>query len=259
MARRKPRILEKFEFEEAAQAYLRSLPLEHFMESVPQAHQRKITVASLDLVHARRPDVQVFNELLVQYRFGDPPVLRQVVPDNMVVVHPEPIEATSSFNLPLQPVKPVWMLEYVSNNNKRKDYEDSFQKYEQELKIPFYLIYYPDNEELSLYHLRRGRYRSVLANEQRRHPIEELGVEVAVLDGWVRYWSEGELLPLPAELQDQLDETRKLLDQERRRATAAQRRADKAERRAEQEHLARLQLEQEVARLRAQLGQPPTS
>ena len=37
---------------EAAQEYLRSLPLEHFMESTPQAHQREITLASLALVHA---------------------------------------------------------------------------------------------------------------------------------------------------------------------------------------------------------------
>ena len=63
----RPPILLRIEYEEAAEAYLRSLPLEHFMESTAQATQRKITLESLDLVQARRPDVQVFNELLVQY------------------------------------------------------------------------------------------------------------------------------------------------------------------------------------------------
>ena len=38
----KPRVAEYFEFEEAAQAYLRSLPPEHFMEATDHAHQRKI-------------------------------------------------------------------------------------------------------------------------------------------------------------------------------------------------------------------------
>lgn len=62
-----PRILLRLKYEEAAQAYLRSLPLEHFMESTPQATQRQITLESFDLVKPHRPDLHVFNELLVQY------------------------------------------------------------------------------------------------------------------------------------------------------------------------------------------------
>jgi hypothetical protein len=58
-------ILEATFFAEV-QAYLRSLPLEHFMESIAQSTQRKITVQSLDLLESRRPEVQVFSELLVQ-------------------------------------------------------------------------------------------------------------------------------------------------------------------------------------------------
>src|SRR4051794_21352645 len=96
----------KLIYEMAEQRYLRSLPPEHFMEATPQATQRKITLESFDLVHAARPDVQCFNELLVQYPGPDEFTTRGVVPDNMVVVHPEPIAAVGSFNTPLQPVKP---------------------------------------------------------------------------------------------------------------------------------------------------------
>src|SRR5437879_11053409 len=113
MASARPRALIAVAYEEAAQAYLRSLPLEHFMEPTSQATQRKITLESLDLVQARRPDVQVFNELLVQYP-RPRKKLGQVVPDNMVVIHSEPIKADGSYDLPLQPVRPFWMLEYVS-------------------------------------------------------------------------------------------------------------------------------------------------
>ena len=63
MSTNKPRSLLRIEYEEAAEAYLRSLPLEHFMEATAQATQRKITLESLDLVQARRPEVRVFNEL----------------------------------------------------------------------------------------------------------------------------------------------------------------------------------------------------
>ena len=89
------------DYERAAWEYCRSLPLEHFMEAKPQAVQREITLESLALLRAQRPDVQVFNEMLVQYPLEGG--LGQVVPDNMVVVSKEPTRAEGSFNLPFEP------------------------------------------------------------------------------------------------------------------------------------------------------------
>src|SRR5437879_1686607 len=94
---------------QAALDYLHSLPLEHFMESTPHATQREITLESLALVKARRSDVHVFNELLVQYPRPRRKKLGQVVPDNMVVIHPGPIDAGLSYNMPLLPAAPFWM------------------------------------------------------------------------------------------------------------------------------------------------------
>src|SRR5438477_6327432 len=128
-----PRAIQEVAYERWAQEYLRNLPPEHFMEATAQATQRKITLESLDLVTARRPDVHVFNELLVQYPRPGQRKPGQVVPDNMVVISDQPLEAQTSYNLPLEPVGPFWVLEYVSKNNKRKDYEDNFDRYEQEL------------------------------------------------------------------------------------------------------------------------------
>jgi Uma2 family endonuclease len=257
MASTKPRAILEVAYEEAAQAYLRSLPPEHFMEATAQATQRKITWDSLDLVHARRPAVQVFNELLVQYprpgrhRFG------QVVPDNMVVVCDQPIRADTSFNVPLEPARPFWMLEYVSKHNKRKDYEDSFDKYERDLKVPYYLIFYPDTQDLTLYRHTKRKYAAVPPNEQGRHPIPELEMEVGLLDGWVRFWYQGQLLPLPADLQRDLDEARKEAVAARRIAEQAQGRAEREKRRADREQAARRALEQELAELRARLASGP--
>src|SRR5438874_434765 len=116
-----PRILLEIRYYEAAQEYLRKLPPEHFMEATPQATQRKITLESLDLVQARRPEVQVFNELLVQYPLPRRKRPGQVVPDNMIVIHDKPIKADGSYDVPLQPAPPFCMLEYVSKSNRRKD------------------------------------------------------------------------------------------------------------------------------------------
>lgn len=244
----KPRPLLRREYEEAADMYLRSLPLEHFMEAIAQGKQREITLASLALVKARRRDMYVFNELLVQYPLRGKPQFGQVVPDNMVVLCDEEIEANGSYDLPFQPAGPFWMLEYVSKYNKRKDYEDNMRKYERELKVPYYLLFYPDARELTLFHLKSRKYCSVKPNAHGRYAIKELEVEVALLEDWVRYWHRGELLPLPAELHRDLDETRRQLRRVKRRA-------EKETRRAEEERQARLAAEQEVLRLRAELEQ----
>lgn len=204
-------------YERAEQRYLRSLPLEHFMESTTQATQRKITVESFDLVHVSRPDVQCFNELLVQYpRPGeDPDEPGQVVPDNMVVIHPRPIVAEGSFMTPLQPVLPFLVIEYVSKASARKDSEVSYRKYERELKVPYYLLFYPDADELTLFRLGEMHYSTVRPNPFGRYPIPELELEVALLGGWVRYWFRGELLPLPGDLLRERDNALQQLDAER--------------------------------------------
>jgi Uma2 family endonuclease len=241
MATHLPRAIQELAYEREAQAYLRSLPPEHFMEATAQATQRKITLESLDLVTARRPEVRVFNELLVQYPRRGRRKLGQVVPDNMVVLTTEPIRAGSSYNVPLEPAPPFWVLEYVSKGHERKDYEDSFRKYERELKVPYYLIFYPDTQDLTLYRHNRRKYVSVKPNQHGRYPIAQLDLEMGLHDGWVRYWYEGELLPLPADLQRELDQARRQAAAEKQRADELQQRLEEAER--------------QLAELRARLGQ----
>jgi hypothetical protein len=190
---------------------------------------------SLALVNAQCPEVQYFNELLVQYPLGPQRRIQQVVPDNMVVRCETPIRASGSFDLPLQPVGPFLVLEYVSKHNRRKDYEESFRKYERELKVPYYLLFYPDAQELTLFKLRARKYGSVRANAAGRHAIPELEIEVAILDGWVRYWFRGQLLPLPAELLSALDETRRQMQQLRSELEQARAQAERARAQAETE------------------------
>jgi hypothetical protein len=74
----------------------------------------------------------------------------------------------------------------------------------------------------------------------------------------VRFWFRGELLPLPAELQQELDETRRQLAEARQLAEEQTRRAEEQTRRAEEESQGRLAAEAEIARLRAELEQRGT-
>jgi hypothetical protein len=166
--------------------------------------------------------VHVFNELLVQYPRGKGKPLGQVVPDNMVVVHPKPIKAEGSYDVPLQPARPFWVLEYVSKSNRRKDYDENMRKYEHELKVPYYLLFVPDEQELTLYRYGDRRYASVKPDSKGRHAIPELDLAVGIHGGWVRYWYKGQLRPLPADLQESLDEAMRRLAEMTRRAVAAE-------------------------------------
>jgi Uma2 family endonuclease len=255
----KPRILMHLEYEEAAQAYLRSLPPEHFMEATPQATQRKITLESLDLVQARRPEIQVFNELLVQYALkpGGKPL--QVVPDNLIVVWHESLKALTSYNVPLQPVGPTCVMEYVSKGSKRKDYDDNMRRYERELKVPYYLLFYPDDQELTVFRHNKRKYVSIKPNEHGRLAIPDLELEVALREEWVRYWFRGELLPLPADLQRDLDQTRRKLQEAEVQLEQAKTQLDAKTSQLDEERRARLAVEEELARLRAQLQKPGKS
>jgi Uma2 family endonuclease len=244
-----PRALQEISYERWAQEYLRNLPLEHFMESIAQGKQREITMGSLALVRVHRPDLHYFNELLIQYRLRGRRKPGQVVSDNMVVLTEEEIRAETSYNVPLEPAPPFWVMEYVSKNNKRKDYEDSFAKYERDLKVLYYLIFYPDNQELTLYRHNKRKYVSVKPNRHGRYAVPELDIEVALLDGWVRFWYKGELLPLPAELQRQLDDVKHQANADKRRADEEKRRADDLQQRLEA-------VERELARLRARPEKP---
>jgi len=67
-----------------------------------------------------------------------------VVPDNMVVIWPEPLTGLKAFHTPLQPVLPTMVMEYVSESNKRKDYDDNFRRYRDDLHVPYYLLFDPE-------------------------------------------------------------------------------------------------------------------
>jgi Uma2 family endonuclease len=202
------------DYERDAREYLASLPLEHFMESTLQSGQRAITVAGFSLMKLRRPGFHFFSELLVHVRKDDT-VLR-VVPDNMVVLGELDDLPRTSYPLDLEPCPLFWVLEYVSESNRRKDYRDNFEKYEGDLKVPCYLIFDPEEQELLLYRHSGTRYLPVEPNEHGRLAVPELEMEVALLDGWARFWHRGELLPVPTEMQGQLDELRRQAEADRK-------------------------------------------
>jgi Uma2 family endonuclease len=242
------------EADEDAEAYLRSLPLEHFVESPAQATQRQITVNSFDRIARARPDVQCFSELLLQYPRPGRTRLGRVVPDNVVFTHPGPLRVPRSYDLRTQPARPLLACEYVSKGNRRKDYEDNYYIYQDDLRVPYYLQFYPDADELTVFRLAAGRYEAVRPNEAGRLAVPELELEVGLAGPWARFWFRGALVPLPADLEDRIEEVEHQLAAERTARLAAERERDAERQRAEVERQARLAAEAELARLRDELA-----
>lgn len=213
VASRNP-IADEIYYNDAAREYMARLPLEHFMESPETGTQRRITLASFDLIQAARPDVHCFNELLIQYPAGDIRAIQRVVPDNLIVVADGRIRATISFNTPFEKCRPLMAMEYVSEGNARKDYVDNMRRYQDDLKIPYYLLFEPHKRELVVFKLgpRKKEYVSVKPNRHDRLDVPELELELGMIDDWVRFWFRGELLPLSAELAAELRAARRQLE-----------------------------------------------
>lgn len=195
------------EYARAAADYLANETVHDMSESTPSFLQRGITVSSLDALRAsHRPEVQTYGELLVQFPTEDGPGL--VVPDNFVMLDPSPMRTLSSF-IATETERPFWVIEYVSPASEHKDYEVSFEKYEQQLKTPYYLSFDPLKQDLRLLQHNGVKYEPVEPNAEGRMAIRELDLEIGLLDGWVRYWHRGKLLEIPKEM------TRRIADQER--------------------------------------------
>ena len=194
------------EYDRMAYEYMASLPPEHFMERSDHARQRDITVASFDCIASERPDIQLFSELLVQYPRPGQRRNGQVVPDNMVIVDSKKISSLISFTVAHEGTRPFMVLEYVSPSaeSQRKDYEDSYLKYERELRIPYYLIFDLEEQKLEVFRHNGQIYEAVKADSKGRYAIPELETDVALEDEWVRYWFRGQLQPVTRELNSEL-------------------------------------------------------
>jgi hypothetical protein len=53
----------------------------------------------------------------------------------------------------------------------------------------------------------------VKPNAAGRFEVPELEIEVALLDGWVRFWYQGKLLPLPGEMLHELDAAKSRIEE----------------------------------------------
>lgn len=212
------------------------------MESQINAEQRWDTICTLR-DRLRDEDIYVWGDLFLYYQRGNPQAV--VGPDVFAVPgvgkHPR-----ATYLLWEEVVAPGFVLEITSPTTHRQDTGFKRDLYAS-LGVLEYFLYDPFGRllrpRLQGYRLQEGRYRPLAASPAGRLRSEVLGLELGVHDDWLRVWDDDQKAWLP-KFTDAADAARMAQAQ----AAQAQAQAQIAEART-------VELEAEVARLRALLQQ----
>lgn len=190
-------IVSEEEFDRAEQEFFRAETLEDMSESEWSFIQRLITVEAFNLLKLWHfPSLYFCGEMLVMERVAGRMV--RVVPDNFVSLD-GPGNVKSSYRLNASR-RLFWVLEYVSESTPNKDYKESFQKYEKQLRVPYCTMFEPISKDLQMHHHNGVTYDQMQPDALGRYFIPELELKVGLQNGWLRFWHREELLPSPQEL-----------------------------------------------------------
>lgn len=161
--------------------------------------QRELTGWAFAVLRAERPDVQLFTDRVIQFESPGEKHPGQLGPDHFVAVHPTPLDRRGGYNIPYEPVRPLLVMNYVDAPGRKFDAVRR-EMCERDLAVRYYLRFDLTGRDLTLFRLADGFYRADRANPAGRLAVPELELEVALLDGWVRFWFRGELLPRPEDI-----------------------------------------------------------
>lgn len=144
-------------------------------------------------------------------------------------------------------------LEITHLGDRQKDMAENVVDYAR-LGIPEYFIYDPLRQQVLGYRLPASGARRYQPIPSRGGLLKSqvLGLDLAIAEGKLRFFSSGALVPEAHEL---LDRVNAMLDERQERLAEAERRLAEAERRLAEEIGARAALEAKVAELLARLGE----
>ena len=217
-------------------------------------------ISTLDRYFADRPDVYVSGNLFLYYEEGNP---RAAVSPDTLVVFGVPKGRRDTFKVWEEGGHlPSAVFEITSRKTRREDLYHKHDLY-QRLGVPEYFLY----DVLADYLRPKVRgYRLVGAGYQAIEPEADgsllsttLGVRLRLVDGWLRFFDAASGAELFSKEEQGERDAQRADDAEERAAAAEERatvvtaQADQLAARAEAETAARRQLEEEIARLHAQL------
>jgi len=148
---------------------------------------------------AGRGDVYVSGNNFVYYRRGDP---RGVVSPDVYVVRGVPQRLRPTFKVWEEGgARPCFALEVTSHTTRENDLGEKMMRYRDDLRVAEYFLFDLTGdwipEHLRAYRLEGGEYRRLTPGDGGRVMSEQLGLELARVDGHLRFYLPGAALPLP--------------------------------------------------------------
>lgn len=186
-------------------------PVENFFE-FPQCIL--LTDCLLPILRSLHPDGRfaIGQNSGIYWEYTDPPLDGCKAPDWFYVpgVPPSIVEGhyRRSYVLWQEKTSPSLIIEIASGDGSEENdttpRKGKFWVYEQMVRAPYYAIFVPDTQELSVHHLVDGHYQRQEPNEQGRYPMPPLGVALGLWTGqfqnntgtWLR-WFDAQGRPLP--------------------------------------------------------------
>jgi len=149
------------------------------------------------------PDVYVSGNNFIYYTKGEP---QDVVSPDCYVVRGVEKRRRRTFKVwEENAARPSFVLEVTSRSTRREDMGDKMAKYRDDLGVREYFIFDPFAEwipeKLRGYTLRKGVYEPLNPAKNGRIPSRELGLEVAVSGGHLRFFEPKARAPLPTRLE----------------------------------------------------------
>lgn len=182
-----------------------------------QEHPQSVllTTTLLPVLQVVQPDGRyaIGQDSGIYWRMTQPPELPErgsEAPDWFLVLDVPPLldgRFRRSYVLWQELIAPLIILEFVSGDGSeerdRRPGIGKFWIYERAIRPAYYGIYEVNPGRIEMHQLVRNRFRPLSANPQGRYPIEELGVELGLWQGyyfnaevpWMRWWdAKGPLL-----------------------------------------------------------------
>ncbi|MDZ8223105.1 Uma2 family endonuclease [Nostoc sp. ChiVER01] len=139
---------------------------------------------------------------------------------------------------------PNVILEILSDSTANTDKDLKKKIYQDTFRTPDYFWFDPYTQEFAGFHLVDGEYQPLQASEQGYLWSHQLGLNLGVYEGLLRFFTrDGQLVPTPEETADQIQQ----------KAEQAEQKAEQAEQKAEQAEQKAEQAEQKAERLAAKL------
>jgi len=221
-------------------------PVDNFFEH-PQAII--LTESLVPFLRRRCPDgryaIGQSSGIYWRWRANEPPLDACKAPDWYLVLDVPPMldgQYRRSYVLAYEGVAPLLLLEFVSGDGQeerdRTPGTGKFWVYEKGIRAPYYGIYDPQRGQLNCFALVAGDCVPLSPNERGHFAFPPLGLELGLVEGeflgmrlpWLRWFENGELLPMGDERAEQ---EKQRAEQEKQRAEQEKQRADEEQNKAE--------------------------